>query len=116
MPTDRHRNFRLRGIPCGYESRAEVRELVKSILFIEPGASVTVHSLAIDPVQHNGKVATLSFCTLPDCLSDGSINQWVFALPMDEALDENGLSLVFDTHFSGFTPLQHTKEDDCHVE
>ncbi|PTB52845.1 hypothetical protein M431DRAFT_58133, partial [Trichoderma harzianum CBS 226.95] len=25
-------------------------------------------------------------------------------------------SLVFDTHFSGFTPLQHTKDDDCYVD
>jgi hypothetical protein len=116
MPTDRHRNFRLRGIPRKYESRAEVRELVKNILSIKPGASVTVHSLAIDPIQHNGKVATLSFGVLPDCLSDGSINQWVFTLLVNEASDENGFNLVFDTHFSGFTPLQHTKDDDCYVE
>lgn len=116
MPTDRHRNFRLRGIPRRYESRAEVRELIKYTLSIEPGASVTLHSLAIDPVQHNSKVATLSFGVLPDRLSHCSINQWVFAIPVDEASDEGGFSIIFDTHFPGFTPLQHTKDDDCYVE
>lgn len=120
MRTDRHQNFRLRGIPREYQSRADVRELVKSTLSIEPGESVAVHSLAISPVEHNSKVATLSFHALPDRLSNSSRNEWVFNLPADETLDEDGFSrrtsLVFDTHFSGFTPLQHTKDDDCDVE
>jgi hypothetical protein len=120
MPTDRHRNFRLQGIPREYQSRADVRELVKSILSIEPGASVAVHSLAISPVEHNSKVATLSFHALPDRLSGGSRNEWVFNLPADETPDEGVFNrrkpLVFDTHFSGFTPLQHTKDDDCYME
>ena len=120
MPTDRHQNFRLRGIPSEYQSGADVRELVKRILSIEPGVSVAVHSLAISPVEQNSKVATLSFHALPDRLSGGSRNEWVFNLPADESPDKDGSSrrksLVFDTHFSGFTPLQHTKDDDCHVE
>jgi hypothetical protein len=120
MRTDHHQNFRLRGIPREYQSRADVCELVKSTLSIEPSESVAVHSLAISPVEHNSKVATLSFHALPDRLSNGSRNEWVFNLPADETLDEDGFSrrtsLVFDTHFSGFTPLQHTKDDDCHVE
>lgn len=120
MPTDSHRNFRLRGIPCEYQSRVDVRELVKGILSVEPGASVVIHSLAINPVDHISKVATLSFHTPPNCLSDSSRNEWVFNLPTDESSDwddsSRRKSLVFDTHFSGFTPLQHTKDDDCHVE
>lgn len=120
MSTDRHQNFRLRGIPCECQTRADVRELVKRILSIAAAASVAVHSLAISPVEQNSKVATLSFHALPDCLSDCSRNEWVFNPSADEASDEDGFnrrkSLVFDTHFSGFTPLQHTKDDDCYVE
>jgi hypothetical protein len=120
MSTDRRQNFRLRGIPHECQTRADVRELVKSILSIEAGASVAVHSLAISPVEQNSKVATLSFHALPDRLSDCSRNEWVFNLPADDTSDEDGFgwrqSFVFDTYFSGFTPLQHTKDDDCYVE
>ncbi|KAL7901866.1 ankyrin repeat protein [Trichoderma sp. SZMC 28014] len=120
MSADRYQNFRLRGVPCECETRADVRELVKRILSIEDGASVAVHSLAISPIEQISKVATLSFYALPDCLSDCSRNEWVFNLPADENLGDDGFSrrrsLVFDTHFSGFTPLQHTKDDDCFVD
>ncbi|KAJ4856068.1 ankyrin repeats (3 copies) domain-containing protein [Trichoderma breve] len=87
---------------------------------MEAGANVVVHSLAISPIEKISKVATLSFHTLPNCLSDCSRNEWVFNLPADETSEEDGFSrrksLVFDTHFSGFTPLQHTKNDDCYVD
>lgn len=120
MSADRYQNFRLRGVPCECETRADVRELVKRVLSIEDGASVAVHSLAINPIEQTSKVATLSFYALPDFLSDCSRNEWVFNLPTDETSDEDGFrrrrSLVFDAHFSGFTPLQHTKDDDCFVE
>ncbi|PKK51410.1 hypothetical protein CI102_3772 [Trichoderma harzianum] len=120
MSADHYQNFRLRGIPCECETRADVRELVKKILCIEAGASVVVHSLAISPIEQISKVATLSFHTLPGCLSDCSRNEWVFNLPTDETSEEDGpcrrKSLVFDTHFSGFTPLQHTKDDNCYVD
>ncbi|KAL7928945.1 ankyrin repeat protein [Trichoderma chlorosporum] len=120
MSANRCQNFRLRGIPCECETRADVRELVKRILSIEAGTSVVVHSLAISPIEQISKVATPSFHALPDCLSDCSRNEWVFSLPADETLCENSFSrrksLVFDTHFSGFTSLQHTKDVDYHVD
>lgn len=122
MPTDpdRYRNFRLRGIPCEYQSRADVRELVKSVLSIGPGASLAVHSLATSPVDRHSKIATLSFNSLPDRLSDSSANEWEFELCADEAPDGDDFgqkrSLVFDTHFTGFTPLQRTTDDECHLE
>jgi hypothetical protein len=120
MQADSHQNFRLRGIPLKYQSRADVRELVQSTLSIELGESVAVHSLAISPVEHTSKVATLSFHTPPDCFSNVSRNEWVFNLPAVENPVEDGLSqrtsLVFDIHFSGFTPLQYAKDDDCYVE
>lgn len=120
MSADRYQNFRLRGIPCECETRADVRELVKRILSIEAGASVVVHSLAISPIERISKVATLSFHAIPKCLSSCSRNEWVFNLPVDDTSGEDDLSrrksLVFDIHFSGFTPLQHTKDDDCYIE
>jgi hypothetical protein len=120
MSTDDQQNFRLRGIPHKYQTRDDVRELVKKILFIEAGVSVDVHSLALSPVEQHSKVATLSFVALPDCLSDCSRNEWVFNLPAEDTSNEDGFnrrkSLVFDTHFSGFTPLHHSKDDDCHIE
>lgn len=119
MSTDHYQNFRLRGIPPQYRSKADVRELVKKVFSIAPGASVPIHSLAVNPVDHDSQVATLSFHTLPDQLRDGSKNQWVFDAPVDEVLDDDDAnhnrSLVFDTHFSGFTPLQHAK-NDCTTE
>jgi hypothetical protein len=118
--SDRLLNFRLRGIPPEYKSRANVRELVKTALSIESGASVTVYSLVINPVDHSNQVATLSFHTLPDRLSGGSRNEWVFNLPADESSDESGFSLrkplIFDTHFKGFTSLHQPEDEDCHVE
>ena len=119
-PANRYRNFRLQGIPHEYQTRAEVRELVKSILFIGPGASIVVHSLAASPSDHNSQVATLTLDTLPARLSGSSKNEWTFSIPMNESSNEgsvdHGKFLVFDTHFSGFTPLQHTKDDQCSVE
>ncbi|GFF32144.1 isoform Er14 of ankyrin-1 [Aspergillus udagawae] len=89
-----------------------------SVLSIGPGASVAVHSLAINPVERNSKVATLSFHTLPVCLSDGSKDQWKFALPSDgdEDIVNTRHTLILDTHFSGFTPLQHSGEGSCDVD
>ncbi|KAJ0131001.1 hypothetical protein HZ326_25897 [Fusarium oxysporum f. sp. albedinis] len=119
MSADRYLSFRLRGIPCVYQSRVEVRELVKKILCIEPGASVVVRSLAISPIDGNSQVATLSFHTIPDSLSGYSRNEWAFELPASDSSNEDAFDvglLVFDTHFSGFTPLHHAKDSDCHID
>jgi len=78
-----------------------------------------VHSLAINPVDDNSKVATLTFHTLPARLSGASKNEWAFSIPISEDSEQNvdrERLLVFDTHFTGFTPFQHTKDDDCNVE
>lgn len=120
MAADQHKNFRLRGIPHNCRTRRDVRDLVKRVLSIAAGQSLTIHSLAASPVEKTSLVATLSFQTLPGILSDGSRNEWIVGIPPDDDADEDALSrikpLVFDTHFSGFTPLQHTEDDDCFVE
>jgi hypothetical protein len=97
-----------------------VHDLVKTVLLIESGASVTVHSLATNPVSPDSKVATLSFQIIPASLSDNFKNEWEFATLSDPKLDEvesdQRIRLVFDTHFSGFTTLQRTPDDECHIE
>ncbi|GFF48132.1 hypothetical protein IFM46972_08474 [Aspergillus udagawae] len=117
MQSAHHLNFRARGIPLTYLTKPDVRELIMSVLPIGPGASVAVHSLAMNPVDCNSKVATLSFHSLPVCLSGGE-DQWKFALPSEG--DEDGVTtkhtLTLDTHFIGFTPLQDSDEDKCDVD
>lgn len=122
MAPDKHSNFRLRGIPLSYRSRNEVRQLIQDVLSIESGAIAAVHSLATNPTERTTKVATLSFNTIPPPLSDRSNKQWILPLPASKDADGDDdddvfrKPLVFDTHFMGFTPLQHTEQDDCRIE
>ncbi|KAH7202858.1 uncharacterized protein BKA55DRAFT_531394 [Fusarium redolens] len=114
-PKPTHKNFRLRGIPLEYESRKEVRSLIQKTLALEPSASPTVYSLALSPTDKNSKIATISFPSIPNSLSDRSKDEWIFQLSEDDNFDF-GRSLVFDTHFAGFTPFQRTSDNDCHVD
>lgn len=121
MAPDIHVNYRLRGIPHDCQSRSEVRELVGRVLPIESRTSLMIHSLAINPTERTSRVATLTFSNIPHPLSDKTKDQWVFGLPRSDSSDDDEAylrrrQLVFDTHFSGFTPLQHTEEEDCRVE
>ncbi|KAL5611091.1 hypothetical protein FOBRF1_007208 [Fusarium oxysporum] len=115
MSAGSHKNFRLCGIPLEYETRTAVRGLIQQTLSLQPSTSLTVYSLATSPVDQNSKIATLSFSTIPERLSDRSRDEWVIHLS-----DGNDIafskSLVFDTHFSGFTPFQHTSDRDCRVD
>ncbi|UQC83602.1 uncharacterized protein CLUP02_09096 [Colletotrichum lupini] len=115
MPTDHNQNFRIRGLPREYETRADVRVLVKEVLSLKPNASVIVHSLAICPVKRDSRVATLRFNPLPDYFSDRSRNEWVVSLTNEDDSDFKA-PLIFDTHFSGFTPLQRTVDESCNVD
>ncbi|KAJ4247834.1 hypothetical protein NW762_013043 [Fusarium torreyae] len=108
-------NFRLRGIPLEYETRAQVRDLVSKALELGPSASPTVYSLAISPGDQNNRTATLSFPIIPDRLKGHSKTEWVIDLPNEDDLDF-GKSVVFDTHFAGFTPLQRASDHDCHAD
>lgn len=120
MAPDSHSNFRLRGIPQSYQSRREVQELVKNVLSVGAEAIFTVQSLATNPIERTSKVATLTFNTIPSPLSDRSKKQWVVPLPQSDGVDDDERisrkPLVFDTHFVGFTPLQHTEQDNCRIE
>ncbi|RKK67319.1 hypothetical protein BFJ69_g14612 [Fusarium oxysporum] len=115
MAASSHKNFRLRGIPLEYETRNEVCSLVQKTLALEPSASPTIYSLARSPTHPNSKTATLSFPSIPDCLSDRSRVEWSFELSEDNDIDF-GRSLAFDTHFTGFTPFHRTSDKDCHID
>ncbi|KAH7191681.1 hypothetical protein BKA60DRAFT_471064 [Fusarium oxysporum] len=115
MAASNHKNFRLRGIPLEYETRNEVCSLVQKTLALEPNASPTVYSLACSPTDPNSKIATLSFPSIPDCLSDRSKVEWSFNLSDDNDIDFSR-SLAFDTHFTGFTPFHRASDNDCHID
>jgi hypothetical protein len=115
MVSSQHLNFRLRGIPLQYETRNEVCSLIQKTLGLEPSASPTVYSLAVCPVTHNSKIATVSFPSIPKSLSDRARDEWVFSLSEDDNIGF-GTSLVFDTNFAGFTPFHRSSDEDCHIE
>ncbi|KAF5702550.1 ankyrin protein 3 [Fusarium globosum] len=110
-----HKNFRLRGIPRECETRSEVCSLIQKTLALEPSASPTVYSLACSPTDPNSKIATLSFPSIPDCLSDRTKVEWSFNLSDDNEIDFSR-SLAFDTHFTGFTPFHRASDNDCHID
>ncbi|KAG9495576.1 hypothetical protein J7337_013826 [Fusarium musae] len=115
MAAASHKNFRLRGIPLECETRSEVCSLVQKTLALEPNASPTVYSLACSPTDPNSKIATLSFPSIPECLSDRTKVEWSFDLSGDNDIDFSR-SLAFDTHFTGFTPFHRTSDTDCQID
>jgi hypothetical protein len=115
MPLTSYTNFRIQGIPLTHKTKDSVRQLVKQNLELDSTTIINIHSLAVSPSDHTSKVATLSFSNIPKCFSDQSRNEWAFHLKDGEDLDLSS-SIVFDTHFRGFTPFQRTNSDDCHVE
>ncbi|KAM0345457.1 hypothetical protein ACHAPU_006384 [Fusarium lateritium] len=115
MAATRHKNFRLQGIPLECETRNEVCALVQKTLGLEPSASPAVYSLALSPVDLDSKIATVSFASIPESLSDRSKTEWSFPLPDGDDIDLDR-SLVLDTHFSGFTPFQRSSDEDCNMD
>lgn len=120
MVADGDLNFRVRGIPNAYENKSGVRKLIMEVLSIQPGTSVSVRSLAASPIDANTRVATVVFHRLPAPLSDRDKDEWSFSLPVREDVDEDDidwpLPIIFDTHFIGFTPLDHASQSESHVE
>ncbi|KAH6949213.1 hypothetical protein DER45DRAFT_96459 [Fusarium avenaceum] len=115
MATSQHRNFRLRSIPLECETSDDICSLIQKTLGLEPNARPTVNSLALCPVDHKSKIATVSFPSIPESLSDRSRNEWIFPLAEDDNIGF-GRTLVFDDHFGGFTPLHRSSDEDCHID
>jgi hypothetical protein len=95
-----------------------VEILANSALNLEKGIVVKVCSLADSPYPQQGKVATLEFSNTPSSLlPDAGRDEWVFDnIHGIEPEHHTVISLVFDTHFRGFTPLHSENDIRCEVE
>ncbi|KAH8900918.1 hypothetical protein GQ53DRAFT_608318, partial [Thozetella sp. PMI_491] len=96
--------YRLRSIPSDVETCASVASLVAESLGLPSASDVVVSSLATTldywetPLS---KVSTIQFKVVPPFLGHPvSASEW--SVPL-----ENGGSLILDTHFLGFTPLNN---------
>ncbi|KAK1237949.1 hypothetical protein MKX08_002528 [Trichoderma sp. CBMAI-0020] len=108
--------YRLRGVPSKVE-RHDVKELVKKVLALEDDITVNINSLADDPSRHGEKVATLDFSKTPVSLSKPTDNaEWKFLTYDHESNDYGKITLLFDTHFRGLTPLHSSSDVDCTID
>lgn len=103
MVADHDIAFRLRGVPSGL-SKAQVKHAVEKALQAPEGSQVEINSLALDPERQEQQICTLSFSTLPPDLQGQ--REVTLAHP-------DGLSLVLDTYFEGFTPLHSSDDERC---
>jgi hypothetical protein len=92
--------------------------LASRALNLEKGIIVKVCSLADSPYPQKGKVATLEFSNTPSCLPPDAIrDEWIFEnICGIEEEPNKAISLIFDTHFRGFTPLHSENDIHCEVE
>lgn len=114
--TTRSVTYRLRGIPSKVEWH-DVKELVKKVLALEDDNTVNINSFADDPSRHGEKVATLDFSKTPGSLSKPTDNaEWKYSTYDHELNDRGKITLFFDTHFRGLTPLHSSTDDECTIE
>lgn len=114
--TTRFVTYRLRGIPSKF-TQHDVKELINRVLALEQDITVDVNSLADDPSRHGEKVATLEFSKTPGSLSKEAGNaEWKFLTYDNQCNDHAKITLVFDTHFRGLTPLHSRSDSDCTIE
>jgi hypothetical protein len=114
---DKKVTYRLRGLPPTCD-RGAVEILTNRALNLEKGTTVKVCSLADSPYPQQGKVATLEFSNTPSCLRPDAVqDEWIFDNIHGIEQEHNAvISLVFDTHFRGFTPLHSENDMHCEVE
>jgi hypothetical protein len=114
---DKKITYRLRGLPSTCD-RGAVEILADRALNFEKGVIVKVCSIADSPYPQQGKVATLEFSNTPSCLLPDAVrDEWVFDNIRGIEPEHNTvISLIFDTHFRGFTPLHSESDGHCEVE
>jgi hypothetical protein len=95
-----------------------VEILASGALNLESDINVEVRSLADSPYPQQGKIAILEFSNTPSYLIPRvGQDQWCFANIRSYEQEHNAdISLVFDTHFRGFTPLHSENDICCEVE
>ena len=106
--------FRVRGIP-GSLDRISTTNLIREGLLIREEEAVKVRSLTESPYRSE-KIATATFTKLPSMLGEStlkSMDEWQFVVTSNlNSTLPICTSLVFDTHFRGFTPLNHAYGPD----
>lgn len=114
---DKRIAYRLRGLPSTCDRRAVVI-LASRALNLENDINVEVCSLADSPYPRQGKIAILEFANIPTYLfPHAGQDQWCLTNIRGSEQEQNAdLSLVFDTHFRGFTPLHSENDICCEVE
>ena len=92
--------------------------LATSALNLEDDIIVKAYSLADSPHPQQGKIAILEFSKTPSRLFPNDFqDEWRFDNIRGYEQEHNAdISLVFDTHFRGFTPLHSENDIDCEVE
>lgn len=108
--------FRLQGIPASLSaqpvSEDQVVSLLKKAWSIGDGTTLTVHSLATDPLDDSRKIATLSFEPSPQSVSLPA-QRWSKTLAGEP---EGPIDLTLDVEFFGLTPFHHAPDSDCTYE
>lgn len=108
--------FRLQGIPAvlsGHPvSEENVTSLVKKAWNIDNDATITICSLATDPLDANKKIATLLFEGPPRFISRPEL-KWTKAVQWDA---EGPIELTLDVEFFGLTPFHREADADCKYE
>lgn len=108
--------YRLRGVPSRLEQH-DVKELVKKALALEDDITVNINSLADDPSRYGDKIATIDFSKTPGSLSKQTDNaEWKFSTYDHQSNGRRKITLLFDTHFRGLTPLHSSSDTECTIE
>ena len=108
--------YRLRGVPSELNQQG-VKKLVQRVLALEDDIIVGVESLADDPSRRGAKIATLEFSKTPSSLSKQTDKaEWEFSTCDNKRDDRRKITLLFDTHFRGLTPLHSRSDADCTIE
>lgn len=114
MPESQHdRTYRVWGLPAGVsieDSELILRDFL-NLDAIEP----KVHSLGLNPYVFGRNVevvATVTFSQTPLALVGG--DSWRGTKSIKYQNVKLPLSLTFDTHFKGWTPLNTIKDDEAH--
>ncbi|UKZ68508.1 uncharacterized protein TrAtP1_009539 [Trichoderma atroviride] len=108
--------YRLRGIPSRLEQH-DVKKLVKEALPLEDDITVHIDSLADDPSRHGEKIASLEFSRIPRSLSkQPNQTEWRFSTNENQWNDRGKITLFFDTHFRGLTPLHSRSDAECTID
>lgn len=103
------KTFRLQGISSEYREE-DVKQLIQATLLRDDGeCSFTVRSLARDPYRRNLKMATLDVPKPPKLSGGNSNTEWQYQ-------NEDGVSVVLDSHFTGFTALHTPSDSDWTME